>query len=152
MEGCVEGGVVFHRAKLWEIKLEEFESSVMCDDGTEIKASLVVDASGFRSKFLEYDKLKNHGYQIAQGILAEVDEHPFDLDKMVLMDWRDSHMGNEPYLRKSNSENPTCLYAMPFRSKLIFLEETSLASRPMLSYTEIKKRMVARLRHLGIRV
>ncbi|KAI4368691.1 hypothetical protein MLD38_017221 [Melastoma candidum] len=152
MEGCVEGGLVFHRAKVWEIKHKEFESSVVCDDGSEIKASLVVDASGFRSEFIKYDKPRKHGYQIAHGILAEVDEHPFDLDKMVLMDWRDSHMGNEPYLRKSNSETPTFLYAMPFSSKLIFLEETSLVSRPMLSYTEIKKRMVARLRHLGIRV
>ncbi|KAL2559611.1 Lycopene beta cyclase [Forsythia ovata] len=32
------------------------------------------------------------------------------------------------------------------------MEETSLVSRPALSYTEVKKRMVARLRHLGIRV
>ncbi|XP_057733890.1 neoxanthin synthase, chloroplastic-like [Arachis stenosperma] len=37
-------------------------------------------------------------------------------------------------------------------SNLIFLEETFLVSRPVLSYMEVKKRMVARLRHLGIRV
>lgn len=61
-------------------------------------------------------------------------------------------MGNEPYLRANNSKIPTFLYAMPFDSNLVFLEETSLVSRPLLSYMEIKNRMVARLRHLGIRV
>lgn len=152
LEGCISCGVRFHKAKVWEIKHGEFESSAMCDDGTQLRASLIVDASGFASPFIEYDKPRNHGYQIAHGILAEVDSHPYDLDKMVLMDWRDSHLGNEPYLRESNSRFPTFLYAMPFSSDLIFLEETSLVSRPVLSYTEVKCRMVARLRHLGIRV
>uniref|UniRef100_A0A2N9IS37 Lycopene beta-cyclase n=1 Tax=Fagus sylvatica TaxID=28930 RepID=A0A2N9IS37_FAGSY len=152
IEGCVSNGVKFHKAKVSKIEHKEFESSIMCDDGNELKASLIVDASGFGSTFIEYDKPRNHGYQIAHGILAEVEEHPFDLDKMVLMDWRDSHLGNEPYLRAKNSRFPTFLYAMPFDSNLIFLEETSLVSRPVLSYKEVKAKMVARLRHLGIRV
>ncbi|KAI3706501.1 hypothetical protein L6452_24289 [Arctium lappa] len=150
--GCVSNGVKFHKAKVWKVDHQEFESSIVCDDGNEIKASLIVDASGFASSFVEYDKPRNHGYQIAHGILAEVDQHPFDLDKMLLMDWRDSHLGNEPSLRVSNSRFPTFLYAMPFDSNLVFLEETSLVSRPVLSYAEIKTRMVARLRHMGIRV
>ncbi|KDP39845.1 hypothetical protein JCGZ_04190 [Jatropha curcas] len=152
MENCVSNSVKFHKAKVWKIDHQEFQSSVICDDGNEIRGSLIVDASGFGSNFIEYSKPRNHGYQIAHGVLAEVDYHPFDLDKMVLMDWRDTHMGNEPYLRSSNSKIPTFLYAMPFDSNLIFLEETSLVSRPVLSYKEVKTRMVARLRHLGIRV
>ncbi|KAL9332970.1 hypothetical protein Peur_073109 [Populus x canadensis] len=152
LENCASNGVRFHKAKVLNLEHKEFESSIVCDDGIELKASLVVDASGFASTFTEYDKPRNHGYQIAHGILAEVDCHPFDLDKMVLMDWRDSHMGNEPYLRANNSKIPTFLYAMPFDSNLVFLEETSLVSRPLLSYMEVKNRMVARLRHLGIRV
>ncbi|KAL3828586.1 hypothetical protein ACJIZ3_017388 [Penstemon smallii] len=152
LSSCAANGVKFHKAKVWEVQHEEFESSISCDDGTELKASLIVDASGFTSSFVEYDKPRNHGYQVAHGILAEVDQHPFDLDKMVLMDWRDTHLGNEPELRASNSKYPTFLYAMPFDSNLVFLEETSLVSRPKLSYMEVKKRMVARLRQLGIRV
>ncbi|XP_071710883.1 capsanthin/capsorubin synthase, chromoplastic-like [Rutidosis leptorrhynchoides] len=150
--GCVSNGVKFHKAKVWKVDHQEFESSIVCDDGNVLKASLIVDASGFSSSFVEYDKPRNHGYQIAHGILAEVDEHPFDLDKMLLMDWKDSHLGNEPKLRVSNSRFPTFLYAMPFDSNLVFLEETSLVSRPVLSYKEIKSRMVARLRHMGIKV
>ncbi|OIW21681.1 hypothetical protein TanjilG_07841 [Lupinus angustifolius] len=155
LEKCVSNGVRFCKSKVWKIDQQEFESTVFCDNGVELKGSLVVDASGFSSTFTEFDhriKKKNEGFQIAHGILAEVDGHPFDLDKMVLMDWRDTHLGNEPYMRVNNSKIPTFLYAMPFDSNLIFLEETSLVSRPVLSYIEIKKRMVARLRHLGIRV
>lgn len=153
MESCVSHGVKFHRAKAWGVEHEEFRSTVSCSDGRDVRASLVVDAGGFGSHFVEYDEPRqNQGYQIAHGILAEVDRHPFDLDKMLLMDWRDSHLGNEPHLRARNAAVPTFLYAMPFDSNLVFLEETSLVSRPMLSYGEVKKRMVARLRHLGIRV
>lgn len=152
LESCTATGVRFHRAKALAINHEEFSSTVSCSDGTRITASLVVDATGFATPFVEYDarSKRDHGYQIAHGILAEVDSHPFHPDRMVLMDWRDEHMGNDPYLRQTNRKTPTFLYAMPIDERLIFLEETSLVSRPMLCYDEIKKRMAARLRHLGI--
>ncbi|CAL5200613.1 unnamed protein product [Lathyrus oleraceus] len=147
VKGCVFNGVRFYKAKVWEIKHHEFESIVVCDNGKELKASLVVDASGFGSKFIDRDnhKARNYGFQVAFGVLAEVDFHPYDLDKVVLMDWRDSH------LRDGNSSS-TFMYAMPFSSNLIFLEETSLVSRPAMSHVEVKRRMVARLTHLGINV
>ncbi|CAI9785854.1 unnamed protein product [Fraxinus pennsylvanica] len=129
--GYMANDVEFHKAKGWKVEHEEFESSIICDDGTELKASLIVDASGFASVLIEYDKQRNPGYQIAHGILAQVDYHPFDFDKMVLMDWRDSRLGNGPTLRASNSSFPTFLYIMPFYSNLIFLEETPLVSRPV---------------------
>ncbi|XP_076935424.1 capsanthin/capsorubin synthase, chromoplastic-like [Bidens hawaiensis] len=152
IKGCVRNGVKFHKGKVWKVNHQEFESFVVCDDGSELKASLIVDASGFASSFVEYNKPRNHGYQIAHGVLVEVEQHPFDLDKMLLMDWRDSHLGNEPDLRARNLKTPTFLYVMPFDSNLVFLEETSLVSRPVLSYKEIKSRMAVRLRHMGIRV
>ncbi|KAK4440591.1 Capsanthin/capsorubin synthase, chromoplastic [Sesamum alatum] len=149
----ISNNVKFHKAKVSKVEHEAFESSVACDDGTELKADLIVDASGFRSSFIEYNKPRNHGYQIAHGILAEVDQHPYDLDQMLLMDWRDSHLENESFdLRARNSRFPTFMYAMPFDTNLVFFEETSIVSRPVLSYTEVKQRMAARLRHLGITV
>ncbi|GMN46869.1 hypothetical protein TIFTF001_016041 [Ficus carica] len=151
MQRCLSNGVLFHKAKVWKIEHQMLESSILCDDGKELKSSLVVDASRFRSTFLENDKPRNHGYQIGYEILAEVNGHPFDINEMVLMDLRDSHLENEPYLRASNSIIPTFLYAMPFDSNLIFLEETTLVSRPALSYAEVKRRLDLRLCHLGIR-
>uniref|UniRef100_A0A5B6ZT65 Putative lycopene beta-cyclase n=1 Tax=Davidia involucrata TaxID=16924 RepID=A0A5B6ZT65_DAVIN len=41
---------------------------------------------------------------------------------------------------------------MPFSSERIFLEQTSLVARPGLSMEDIHERMVARLRHFGIKV
>ena len=81
VQGCVSNGVRFHKAKVWQVQHQEFESKVLCDDGVELKGSLVVDASGFASNFVAYDKVRHHGFQIAHGVLAEVDDHPFDLDK-----------------------------------------------------------------------
>ncbi|CAK7331781.1 unnamed protein product [Dovyalis caffra] len=151
LEKSVSSGIRFRKAKGSKVEHEEFESSIVCDDETELKASLVVDASGHASPIVKYEKSRNHGYQIGHGILAEEDGHPFDLDKIVLVDWRDPHLGNEPNLRASNSRIPTFPYVRPFYSNLVFLEEICLVSRLALSDMEIKSRMVARLRHLGIR-
>ncbi|CAN0904510.1 Lycopene beta cyclase, chloroplastic [Linum grandiflorum] len=70
---------------------------------------------------------------------------------MLLMDWRDSHLDGNPELKERNRKIPTFMYAMPFSKYRIFLEETSLVARPGLRMEDIQERMVARLRHLGIK-
>lgn len=152
MEGCIKNGVKFHQAKVSNVVHEDEHSSVLCSDGLTIKANVVLDATGFSRCLVQYEKPYNPGYQIAYGIVAEVDSHPFDVDKMVFMDWRDSHLKNNPELKSNNKKLPTFLYAMPFSSNRIFLEETSLVARPGVPLEEIKKRMVQRLRHLDINV
>nr|BAD02729.1 putative lycopene beta cyclase [Cryptomeria japonica]BAD02732.1 putative lycopene beta cyclase [Cryptomeria japonica]BAD02736.1 putative lycopene beta cyclase [Cryptomeria japonica]BAD02737.1 putative lycopene beta cyclase [Cryptomeria japonica]BAD02759.1 putative lycopene beta cyclase [Cryptomeria japonica] len=152
MRKCIANGVQFHRAKVKQVVHEGSKSMVLCTDGVALQASVVLDATGFSRCLVEYDKPYDPGYQVAYGILAEVDEHPFDVDKMVFMDWRDDHLINEPELKANNAKIPTFLYAMPFSANRIFLEETSLVARPGVSMEEIQKRMVARLRHLGIKV
>lgn len=152
MQKCILNGVKFHQAKVIKVIHEESKSLLICNDGVTIQASVVLDATGFSRCLVQYDKPYNPGYQVAYGILAEVEEHPFDVDKMVFMDWRDSHLNNNMELKNRNSRIPTFLYAMPFSSNRIFLEETSLVARPGLPMEDIQERMVARLRHLGIKV
>ncbi|KAF8403597.1 hypothetical protein HHK36_011701 [Tetracentron sinense] len=152
MQKCILNGVKFHQAKVIKVIHEEFKSLLICNDGVTVQASVVLDATGFSRCLVQYDKPYNPGYQVAYGILAEVEEHPFDLDKMVFMDWRDSHLKNNKELKESNSKIPTFLYAMPFSSDRIFLEETSLVARPGVQMEDIQERMVARLKHLGIKV
>lgn len=149
---CIANGVKFHQAKVVNVIHEESKSLLVCSDGATVEATLVLDATGFSRCLVQYDKPYNPGYQVAYGILAEVEEHPFDLDKMVFMDWRDSHLRNNVELKSRNSRIPTFLYAMPFSSTRIFLEETSLVARPGLLIKDIQERMVARLKHLGITV
>lgn len=152
MQKCIMNGVKFHPAKAVKVIHEETKSYIICNDGVTIQATVVLDATGFSRCLVQYDKPYNPGYQVAYGILAEVEEHPFDLDKMVFMDWRDSHLADSTELKARNAKIPTFLYAMPFSDNRIFLEETSLVARPGVRVEDIQERMVARLRHLGIRV
>ncbi|KAL9680300.1 hypothetical protein QQ045_018178 [Rhodiola kirilowii] len=152
MQKCIANGVKFHQAKVVNVIHEETKSKLICNDGVTVQASVVLDATGFSRCLVQYDKPYNPGYQVAYGIVAEVEEHPYDLDKMVFMDWRDSHLNGNTELKERNSKIPTFLYAMPFSSNRIFLEETSLVARPGLTFDDIQERMVARLKHLGIKV
>ncbi|KAJ4970631.1 hypothetical protein NE237_003730 [Protea cynaroides] len=152
MQKCISNGVKFHQAKVMKVIHEESKSLLICNDGVTVHATIVLDATGFSRCLVQYDKPYNPGYQVAYGILADVEEHPFDLDKMLFMDWRDSHLTDKKELKERNSRIPTFLYAMPFSSERIFLEETSLVARPGVSMEEIQERMVARLRHMGIKV
>ena len=45
---------------------------------------------------------------------AEVESHPFELDTMLFMDWRDEHTHSNPAMRASNDALPTFLYVMPY--------------------------------------
>ncbi|KAI3471737.1 hypothetical protein Pfo_028387 [Paulownia fortunei] len=152
MQKCISNGVKFHQAKVVKVIHEESKSLLICNDGVTIQAAVVLDATGFSRCLVQYDKPYNPGYQVAYGILAEVEEHPFDTNKMVFMDWRDSHLNNNKELKERNRRIPTFLYAMPFSSQRIFLEETSLVARPGVPMKDIQERMVARLSHLGIKV
>lgn len=47
-------------------------SFVSCEDDVLVEAAVVLDATGFSRRLVEYDKPFNPGYQIAYGIVAEV--------------------------------------------------------------------------------
>uniref|UniRef100_A0A0E0CH36 lycopene beta-cyclase n=1 Tax=Oryza meridionalis TaxID=40149 RepID=A0A0E0CH36_9ORYZ len=152
MDRCVAHGVTFHKARVAKAVHGDASSLLICDDGVAVPATVVLDATGFSRCLVQYDKPYDPGYQVAYGILAEVDGHPFDIDKMLFMDWRDAHLPEGSEIRERNRRIPTFLYAMPFSPTRIFLEETSLVARPGLAMDDIQERMAARLRHLGIRV
>jgi len=113
---------------------------------------VVLDATGHAKKFVQFKDDYNPGYQGAYGIMIDVDKHPFDLGKMLFMDWRDDHLKDLPELREKNAKLPTFLYAMPFSDTRIFVEETSLVARPAIPFDDLKERLEARLKHLGINI
>ena len=49
-----------------------------------------------------------------------------------------------PEMRKANQKLPTFLYVMPFSPNKLFLEETSLVSRPAFNFQELKDRLAVR--------
>lgn len=149
---CAQQGVQFFYGKALSTTHGGGQSTLHCSEGVDLVGSLVADATGYSRALVQFDKEFNPGYQGAYGIVAEVESHPFDLDSMLFMDWRDDHLDDFPALKASNDRLPTFLYAMPFSPTKIFLEETSLVARPIIPFPELKERMIARLDHLGIKV
>lgn len=133
-------------------------------DITQVRAKLVVDCTGHESKIvLKDDRMKSipPGFQIAYGILAEVDETsipnndfcgPYFKEAMTLFDYRTDHFPEGSNELAKAEKAPTFMYAMPLNGNRIFFEETSLVARPALSFQECKDRCMTRLEHLGITV
>ena len=153
LQQCIDSGVKFHRSKVEGVKHADGKSYLLCDGGDlKLGGSFALDATGHSRTLVEYDDVFNPGYQGAYGITVEVESHPFDVDAMLFMDWRDDHLADLPALRASNAKLPTFLYAMPFSPTKVFLEETSLVARPIVPFPELKARLDARMKHLGIKV
>jgi capsanthin/capsorubin synthase len=119
-------------------------STVTLESGEKLRATLVFDATGHDHALLPSTHSAD-SFQNVYGILARVDRHPFDLDRMLLMDFRHAFLGN----RKSP---PTFLYAMPWDSDYAFFEETSLADSPGVPFEVLQGRLYLRLASLGIKV
>lgn len=144
--------MTFLEGKVQDCSHGSGSSTVRLSDGRTIQGSMILDATGHARKLVKFDKKFDPGYQGAYGIVAEVESHPFDLQTMLFMDWRDEHTAGNPAMRESNTKLPTFLYAMPFSKNKVFLEETSLVSRPAVPFPELKERLEARLKWLGIKV
>jgi len=120
------------------------DRSVVQDDlGGAHCARIVVDATGHRSVFVQ-----RHGeatsFQAAVGLLVSVKEHPWALDRAVLMDWRRATPDIEV--------DPSFLYVMPHSPTRLFVEETSLVRGPALPFPLLKERLFARLARMGVAV
>jgi len=122
-------------------------SEVICFSGLKIKARLVIDASGHKSKFVKRPIQKKIAQQAAYGIVGKFSSPPVNKEQFVLMDFRPNHLNNEEKL-----SSPSFLYAMDLGDETFFVEETSLASYPALSQDNLKKRLFKRLDNKGIKV
>ncbi|KAK9845376.1 hypothetical protein WJX81_004833 [Elliptochloris bilobata] len=150
LERCIAQGVVFQESKVEGVVHGSGASELCCADGVRVPAAMVLDATGHSRKLVQFDAPFDPGYQGAYGILVEVERHPFPLDTMLFMDWRDDFTASDPQMQAANRALPTFLYAMPFSPTRMFLEETSLVARPALGFPELRARLRARLAHLGV--
>ncbi len=122
-------------------------TEVVCFSGLKIKARLVIDASGHKSKFIKRPYLKEVAQQAAYGIVGKFSSPPVNKDQFVLMDFRSNHLNKKELL-----SSPSFLYAMDLGNDMYFVEETSLACYPPLSQENLKKRLLNRLKKRGIKV
>ena len=145
LEKC--GNTKWHLETAKEISVLGKKTSVVCSSGESYLARLVIDASGHKSSFV---KRPNHGpvaQQAAYGIVGRFSSPPVDKSQFVLMDFRPDHLEafelNEP---------PSFLYAMDFGEGIFFVEETSLACAPPISFKILKERLHRRLFQRGVKI
>ena len=113
--------------------------------GSERRAAVVLDATGAPRSVLGAASRRGAAEQTAVGVLVDADAAR-DLvapGSALFMDWRPHH--GEPGW-------PTFLYAVPVTSGQVLLEETSLARRPGLELSVLRRRLHARLAYHRIAV
>lgn len=108
----------------------------------QARAKLVIDATGHQSALLRYEGQRAPSFQTAFGIkvkreaLAKSKWRLPEAGDMALMDYAGPSVPGQP---------ATFLYAMSLPDDEIFIEETTLSARPLLSEQVLRERLWARL-------
>jgi lycopene beta-cyclase len=117
---------------------------VALSDGTHLQATVVVDAGG-QARPLDTTRSSRvaaaqtaYGLFVDEGLVAPL-VRPGDA---LFMDWRADH---------GEAGWPTFLYVVPLGGGQVLVEETSLARRPGLPLSTLRRRLLARLARHGIR-
>lgn len=112
-------------------------------DGSTVSARVIIDAGG---------RVRPLDPTPARGVAAEQTAYGLVIDEeaaapltspgeALFMDWRADH---------GETGWPTFLYAVPLGEGQVLVEETSLARRPGLPLSVLRRRLHARLAHHGI--
>ncbi|KMZ59007.1 lycopene epsilon cyclase [Zostera marina] len=153
LQRCHDAGVTYLNSKVEKItEASNGHSIVTCDEGIMITCRLATVASGAASgKLLEYEVGGPRvSVQTAYGVEVEVENNPYDPRFMVFMDYRDYTKQKKDDLQEDHP--PTFLYVMPMSSSKVFFEETCLASKDAMPFHILKKKLMLRLKAMGIRI
>lgn len=114
-------------------------------DGSHLRASVVIDAGGGARPLDPTPSSRTPAQQTAYGLVVDEEAAaPVTASRDALfMDWRSDH-GEDGW--------PTFLYAIPLGGGQVLMEETSLARRPGLPLSTLRRRLHARLAHHGVQV
>ncbi len=144
---CERAGMTWHSGSATQIEHHIDHSRVMIDDGAEVLARIVIDASGHMPVFVQRPPVSNVAFQAAYGIVGEFSTPPVSANRMVLMDYRSDHL-----TPSERAEPPTFLYTMDLGGGQYLVEETSLAYAPAVSFEALERRLHRRLEFMGIQV
>lgn len=117
---------------------------VVCADGSQLRASVVVDAGGQARPLDPTPSRRTPAAQTAYGLVLDQDAAaPLIPDGDALfMDWRADH---------GETGWPTFVYVVPLGGGQVLVEETSLARRPGLPLPALRRRLLRRLAHRAVR-
>lgn len=112
-------------------------------NGSHLNASVVVDAGGRARPLDPTPSGRTPAEQTAYGVILdeEATARLIKPGEALFMDWRADH---------GETGWPTFLYAVPLGGGEVLAEETSLARRPGLPLSTLRRRLFARLAHHGI--
>ncbi len=142
------GGVSWQMAQAQDITHQDLGSIVTTDVGVELKARVVVDASGYNPVFVKRQNQGPVAYQAAYGIVGRFSGPPVQPEQFVHQDFRSDHLSD---LEKAQTP-PTFLYAMDLGQDVYLVEETSLALAPAMGLDVLERRLHQRLKFRGIEV
>ena len=140
----ISGGGIVERGEVCAVSHEKDSSIIELGDSRRVSTRLVIDATGHAPLFVQREAARARAWQIAWGVRARLAPESAPIESMRLMDWSAC---DTPWRA---AHIPTFLYAMPLEPGVIFVEETSLASRPALPMEEARRRLDARLEREGI--
>lgn len=132
--------------------LEEAADQLVHDDegtttqleaGGELRARLVVDATGHAARFITRARSERPARQMSYGLYLEDARLPWDDGSALLMDLR-------PALPDEDEQQPSLLYALRRPDGHALLEETSLVASPPVPERELERRLRARIARLGV--
>jgi lycopene cyclase-like protein len=145
LEQCDRNYLSWHQDFAATIKHTPDHSYILTQGGQELKARIVIDASGHEPVFLQRSKTAPISFQAAYGIIGRFSAPPVRSGQFVLMDYRSDHLSAE-----ERKDPPTFLYAMDMGDDVYFVEETSLSHNPAVSFKVLEQRLHQRLAHRGV--
>ncbi|WP_310484491.1 lycopene beta cyclase [Chamaesiphon sp. VAR_48_metabat_403] len=146
---CEAGGVAWHQGKATKIEHDRECSIVTTAAGDTFRARLTIDASGHNSMFIKRQKDRGAvAFQTAYGIVGHFSAPPVEAQQFVHQDFRSEHLS----ATERATEPPTFSYGMDFGNDVYFVEETSLAMAPPVSFELLERRLHQRLAARGIKV
>ena len=138
-------------------ELSVVSGAIKRDGGDDVSfnmsAKVVVCGTGHNRDMLQYEDGPGPGWQTAYGIEVKMPGHPFEVNKAVFMDFRQS----DPELEDGSVESgvwrvPSFLYVLPVDENTVFVEETCLVARVRVPFDELKRRLYRRLSRMGLNV
>ncbi|MEZ0339307.1 lycopene cyclase family protein [Mycobacterium sp. pV006] len=117
--------------------------TVTLADGSMLRARVVVDAAGRWRPLHARSTRRIAAEQTAYGLVLDEDAAAplVKAGQALFMDWRADH---------GETGWPTFLYVIPLGGGEVLVEETSLARRPGLPLSTLRRRLYARLAHHDI--
>ncbi|MFO0138461.1 MAG: lycopene beta cyclase [Cyanobacteriota bacterium] len=147
LDRCAAAAVRWQQGQAASWQQQDQTFVVTTTAGQQHRARLVLDASGHQSVFVRRRQDGPVAGQAAYGIVGRFSAPPIGPGQFVFMDYRNDHLSEE-----ESRQPPTFLYAMDLGDGRFFVEETSLALAPAVSFPVLRQRLLARLAHRGVRV